>query len=100
MPDNPDLNLEARLWDRFYDLYVNEPMQKIVTDRLRPTGRNDPHGVAEAEATLITAYGMIERQMTDRRWAIGEQFTSPTVPPRPRSSTPNRCCHSLEAMSA
>jgi glutathione S-transferase len=75
LPEDPDLDLEARLWDRFFDLYVNAPMQKIVTDKLRPNGRNDPHGVAEAEATLMTAYAMIERHMTDRRWAIGEQFS-------------------------
>ena len=75
LPDDPELNLEARLWDRFYDLYVNTPMQKIVTDRLRPIGLNDPHGVAEAEATLASAYGMIEQRMTDRRWAIGEAFS-------------------------
>jgi glutathione S-transferase len=74
LPKDPDLNLQARLWDRFYDLYVNAPMQKIVTDRLRPEGLNDPHGVAEAKATLLTSYAMIERQMTDRCWAIGEQF--------------------------
>jgi glutathione S-transferase len=75
LPADPDLNLQARLWDRFFDLYVNAPMQKIVTDRLRPDGWNDPHGVAEAEATLMTSYAMIEQQMTNRRWAIGEQFS-------------------------
>jgi glutathione S-transferase len=28
-----------RLRDRFYDLYVHEPMQKIVGDRLRPQAK-------------------------------------------------------------
>src|SRR2546426_8680637 len=41
IPDDADLAWETRLRDRFYDLYVNVPMQKIVTDRLRPAGRND-----------------------------------------------------------
>jgi glutathione S-transferase len=75
LPGDPDLNLEARLWDRFYDLYVNAPMQKLVADRLRPEGLNDPHGVAEAKATLMTSYAMIEQRMEHRRWAIGEQFS-------------------------
>ena len=44
--------LQTRLRDRFYDLYVHEPMQKIVGDRLRPAGKNDPHGVEEAKAQL------------------------------------------------
>ena len=67
--------LQVRLWDRFFDLYVSVPMQKIVTDRIRPAGRNDPHGVDEARAMLDLAYPMIERQMEGRSWAAGEQFT-------------------------
>ena len=39
-----------RLRDRFFDLYVHLPMQKIVGDRLRPADRKDPHGVEEARA--------------------------------------------------
>lgn len=66
--------LEARLWDRFFDLYVQVPMQKIVADRRRPEGANDPHGVAEARAALGAAYAMIERRMADRRWAVDESF--------------------------
>jgi glutathione S-transferase len=66
--------LEARLWDRFFDHYVQFPMQKIVTDRLRAEGEHDPRGVAEARATLETAYGMLEKHVADKTWAIGETF--------------------------
>ena len=75
LPKDPAARLEARLWDRFYDGYVQVPMQKIVTDRLRPGGAHDAHGVADAKATLQTAYGMIERTMADRTWAAGDAFT-------------------------
>ena len=44
--------LQARLWDRFFDLYVSVPMQKIVADRLRAEHDKDPKGVEEAVATL------------------------------------------------
>jgi glutathione S-transferase len=67
--------LHARLWDRFFDLYVSVPMQKIVIDRLRAEGEKDPKGVAEAIATLKVAYDMIERQVADKTWALGEAFT-------------------------
>jgi glutathione S-transferase len=66
--------LEARLWDRFFDHYVQFPMQKIVTDRLRAEGEHDPRGVADARATLETAYGMLEKQLAGKTWAIGEDF--------------------------
>lgn len=36
IPTDAELNLQARLWDRLYDLYVSTPMQRIVTDRLSP----------------------------------------------------------------
>jgi len=74
LPEDEATRLDARLWDRFFDLYVQVPMQRIVSDRLRPAGEKEPRGVSEARATLATAYDMIERHMTDRTWAIGESF--------------------------
>lgn len=67
--------LDVRLWDRFLDQYVHQPMQKIVLDRLRPEGAADPHGVAEARQTLDTAYAMIDARMADRTFAVGDGFT-------------------------
>ena len=61
--------------DRFYDLYVNVPMQKIVTDRLRPPARNDPHGVEEARLLLQTACRLADEEMATRTWAMGEAFS-------------------------
>ncbi|MGE0737057.1 MAG: glutathione S-transferase family protein [Alphaproteobacteria bacterium] len=75
LPEHRDERLEARLWDRFYDLYVHAPMQKLVADRLRPDGARDPHGVAEAAATIQTAYAIIDRHMADKIWATGAAFT-------------------------
>lgn len=74
VPKDPDLARQMRLRDRFFDLYVNTPMGKIVTDRLRPQGKNDAFGVAEAKALLATAYDMIEADIGDA-WAMGDQFT-------------------------
>jgi glutathione S-transferase len=70
-----DLAWQVRLRDRFYDLYVNVPMQKVVTDRLRPAGQNDAHGVEQARALLATAIGVIDEEMAGKTWAMGEEFT-------------------------
>jgi glutathione S-transferase len=75
MPEDADLAVQTRLRDRFYDLYVQEPMQKIVGDRLRPPGKNDPHGVELAKTLLQTAYGMIDQEMETKTWAMGEAFS-------------------------
>lgn len=76
LPRDGDEALEARLWDRFFDHYVNVPMQKIVTDELRPDGGRDPIGVAQARETLRTAYAMLDERMAApaRTWACGETF--------------------------
>jgi glutathione S-transferase len=75
IPAEADLAWQTRLRDRFYDLYVHEPMQKIVGDRLRPSEKPDPFGVEEARARLQTAYRMIEQEMATKTWAMGDGFT-------------------------
>jgi glutathione S-transferase len=70
-----DVARRTRLCDRFYDLYVHEPMQEIVVDRLRPPGKSDPYGVEQARTTLATAYSMIDSDMADKEWAMGDAFT-------------------------
>lgn len=75
IPNDPTLQLDTRLWDRFFDLYVSVPMQKIVGDRIRPEGTADPHGVAEAHATLDVAYDMVEGQLHNRPWITGKTFS-------------------------
>jgi glutathione S-transferase len=75
VPADPDLAWQTRLRDRFYDLYVNEPMQKIVGDRLRPADQKDPFGVEHARARLRTALDMVANEMSTKTWAMGEAFT-------------------------
>lgn len=74
VPADADRARQMRLRDRFYDLYVNVPMQKIVTDWLRPPGRNDPCGVEQARNLLRTAIGMVDRDMATNFWAMGDDF--------------------------
>ena len=75
IPANAASAWPTRLRDRFYDLYVHEPMQKIVGDRLRPSGKKDPHGVEEARARLRTSYRMIDDEMAAQTWAAGDAFS-------------------------
>lgn len=67
--------LQTRLRDRFFDLYVHLPMQKIMGDRLRLADKTDPHGVEEARAQLRTSYAMIEQQVSGGGWAMGDDFS-------------------------
>jgi glutathione S-transferase len=75
LPVDPDSAWQTRMWDRFYDHYVQEPMQKIVTDRLRPAGKNDAYGVEQAKAQLHEGYEVLEREMAAKRWMMGDAFS-------------------------
>ena len=75
VPEDAELARQTRFQDRFYDLHVNVPMQKIVTDRLRPAGKNDSYGVEHAKTLLQTALGMTDRSMAGKTWAMGDDFT-------------------------
>lgn len=74
VPTDADLARQTRFRDRFYDLYVHEPMQKIVTDKLRPAGRHDAHGVEAAKTQLGVALGMVDQDMAAKSWAMGDAF--------------------------
>ena len=75
IPKDPELALECRLRDRFFDLYVADPMSKIVTDNLRPEGQHDRFGVEEARKQLATAYRVADGWLAGRDWAVGDTFT-------------------------
>ena len=75
IPKDPEQARETRLRDRLFDLYLHLPMQKVVTDKLRPAGKNDPHGVEDARAQMHTSLRMLDELMAKRTWAIGEVFT-------------------------
>jgi glutathione S-transferase len=71
IPENWEDALQARLWDRICDNYLQAPMQQIVGDHLRGA-KGD---VSKERATLETAYGMIDRHMASRGWIAGEFFS-------------------------
>jgi glutathione S-transferase len=64
VPDDVEQALHVRLRDRFFDLYVNDPMQKIVGDRLRAEGQKDQAGVDRAKSLLEVSYGLIDKELS------------------------------------
>ena len=75
IPEDAATALEARFLDRFFDNYVQTPVTKIVTDKLRAPEERDAKGVAGARRQLDTAYQWLEQHMAGRAWATGERFT-------------------------
>jgi glutathione S-transferase len=75
IPKDAGVALEARLWDRVFDLHVHNAFQPIVGDRLKPEEQRDPAGVEMARARLRQAYDVLEQRLAGRTWAAGEAFT-------------------------
>jgi glutathione S-transferase len=73
IPADPDAALKVHLWDRFFDHYVETPLQKAVADNFRPEGARDPHGVEEAKGLLVRAWDLLEKALgDDGEWVAGE----------------------------
>lgn len=75
IPEDPDLALQVRATDRFYDLHLHTPMQKVVGDMLRPVNAHDPVGVEQAWEQMKTALRIADQELASRRWAVGDTFS-------------------------
>lgn len=75
VPTDPDLALETRLTDRFFDLHLHVHMQKVVSRNIRPEGQSDPFGVEHARGEIRKAYGVLDNLMSAREWANGAGFS-------------------------
>jgi glutathione S-transferase len=75
VPADPDCAWRVRLWDRFFDLHIHEPMQRVVADRLRPAEAKDPLGVTGARSRLTTAYEIAEAEGSGGAWFCGDDFS-------------------------
>jgi glutathione S-transferase len=75
IPADPDAAWRTRMWDRFFDFYIHEPMQKLVADRLRPEGGKDPLGVEQAETMIRRSYAILADEIGGKTWAMGEGFS-------------------------
>jgi len=71
LPNNFDAALQVRLWDRFFDNYVHNPMQDIVNDRIRRANGD----MSPARSRLQTAYQMIDKQLAAQPWITGDVFS-------------------------
>lgn len=75
IPDDPDLALQVRLRDRFFDNYLHAKMQKFAGNNLRPEGQRDDFGLEQARAEFVKALGLFDTEIAHRTWAMGDAFT-------------------------
>jgi glutathione S-transferase len=74
VPKDTDTALEVRRWDRVLD-HLNTTMSKLVVDNIRPKGQRDPYGVDEAKRVISGIYTVVEAQLDERDYIVGDSFT-------------------------
>lgn len=74
IPSDPVAAAEVRMWDRFFDNYINTPQQRVIMATL---GREPESGPGNVHATsqLDTAYAVLDQRMAGREWVSGDIFS-------------------------
>lgn len=75
IPADPAVALEARMLDRIFDNYVMNQVTVPVFNAIRPEGKRDEYGVAQALQRARTAYAWLDQRLTGREWAAGDTFS-------------------------
>lgn len=73
IPEKPDVALDVRFMDRFFDNYIHTPAQTIVFDALYKY--DNPKYVAAARDLMDKAYAWLNEYMKGREWASGDAFS-------------------------
>lgn len=64
----------VRMWDRFFDNYIQYPQQRMVYEAIGRESRQQGGGARWKEA-LETAYAILDDRMKDREWIAGDAFS-------------------------
>ncbi len=94
VPADPDLARHVRASDRFFDLNVQVPMQKIVGDRIRPRGRTIRSAWRKRARNSQPRSMLSTATWPARRGPWARASPWPIAPPRPRFTTPTASRHS------
>lgn len=75
LPADPLAALDVRFLDRFFDLHVMEAMQFAVSSKIGVIPMKPEDGLALSKERLDRAYAWLDRLLTGRTWATGQDFT-------------------------
>lgn len=84
IPSDPLVSADVRMWDRFFDNYINYPQQRLVYIAL---GREHDDGGDRWRAMFDTAYAFLDRHMAGREWVSGDAFSLADCAAAPSCST-------------
>jgi glutathione S-transferase len=90
IPKDAATAIKVRMWDRFFDNYLQYPQQRMVNAALGREVEPDD-GYVRWRQALETAYGVLDAHMKGRQWWPARPSVSPIArPPRPCSMPTGR----------
>ncbi|MBA8879091.1 glutathione S-transferase family protein [Phyllobacterium myrsinacearum] len=74
IPEDQAKAAEVRMWDRFFDNYINYPQQRMVYVAI---GReaDDGEDCAKWKAAFEAAFGVLDHRLKGREWVAGDTFS-------------------------
>lgn len=75
IPDDSNLALEVRFWERILDVYINSGREALFADTQRPAEERGNKEVLKAKRLLETACTLLDARLQGRTWLVGEQFS-------------------------
>jgi glutathione S-transferase len=74
IPEDQAKAADVRMWDRFFDNYVNYPQQRMVYAAIgRET--DDGEDCARWKAAFDTAFTVLDHHLKGREWVAGDTFS-------------------------
>jgi glutathione S-transferase len=83
IPQDPELARYTRLFDRYADLYLNEPVRTLIFDKLKPEAEREPRRASEARATIDAMYRILDANCTLHPFTIGDEISLADVAAAP-----------------
>lgn len=74
IPKDAATAIKVRMWDRFFDNYLQYPQQRMVNAALGREVEPDD-GYVHWRQALETAYGILDAHMKGRQWVASETFS-------------------------
>ncbi|WP_321389238.1 glutathione S-transferase family protein [Emcibacter sp.] len=75
LPRDSEMSRQARLKDRMYDLYLNNPVVNLLFENMKPKDRQDPCLMVRERETLNIMYDRLNDDLSNHSWTNGEEFS-------------------------
>jgi len=75
LSDDPDLSRRTRCRDRIYDLYLVANIDALAYEHMKPANERNEATVEAARRTIATIYNLMEQDLEDKPFNMGNDFT-------------------------